>query len=48
VLRRIFGPKGEEIPEGRRKEYIEELRNLYPSPKSTKVTVWLRMDGGGK
>jgi hypothetical protein len=29
VLRRIFGPKGEEVIEDRRKLHYEELHNLY-------------------
>jgi hypothetical protein len=32
VLRRIFGPKRDEVTRGRRKLYNEELHNLYPSP----------------
>jgi hypothetical protein len=32
VLRRIVGPKGDEVTGGWRKLHNEELRNLYSSP----------------
>jgi hypothetical protein len=32
VLRRIFGPKRDEVTGGWRKLYNEELRDLYSSP----------------
>jgi hypothetical protein len=32
VLRRIYGPKREEVAGGCRRLHNEELRNLYPSP----------------
>jgi hypothetical protein len=32
VLRRIFGPKRDEMTEGWRKLHNEELHDLYPSP----------------
>jgi hypothetical protein len=32
VLRRIFGPKRDEMTRGWRKLHNEELRGLYPSP----------------
>jgi hypothetical protein len=32
VLRRIFGPKREEMEGGRRRLRNEELHNLHPSP----------------
>jgi hypothetical protein len=32
VLRRIFGPKRDEVTGGWRKLYTEELHNLYSSP----------------
>jgi hypothetical protein len=32
VLRRIFGPKRDEVTEEWRKLHNEELHNLYPSP----------------
>jgi hypothetical protein len=34
VLRRIFGPKRDEMIEGWRKLHNEELRNLYSSPNT--------------
>jgi hypothetical protein len=33
VLRRIFGPKREEVTGGWRKLHNEELHNLYSSPR---------------
>jgi hypothetical protein len=32
VLRRVFGPKRDEVTGGWRKLYNEELHNLYSSP----------------
>jgi hypothetical protein len=32
VLRRIFGPKGDEVTGGLRKLHNEELHNFYSSP----------------
>jgi hypothetical protein len=32
VIRRIFGPKRDEVIRGWRKMYNEELHNLYSSP----------------
>jgi hypothetical protein len=37
VLRRIFGPKRDEITEGWRKLHNEELHNLYSSPNTVKM-----------
>jgi len=37
VLRRIFGPKRDEITEERRKLYEEELRDLYSLPNIVRV-----------
>jgi len=37
VLRRIFGPKREEVIGVWRKQYIEELNELYSSPKIVRV-----------
>jgi hypothetical protein len=34
VLRRIFGPKRDELTGGRRKLHNEELRDLYSSPST--------------
>jgi hypothetical protein len=36
VLRRIFGPKGDEVTGECRKLYNDELRNLYSSPDQVK------------
>jgi hypothetical protein len=37
VLRRIFGPKRDEVTEGWRKQHNEELHNLYSSPSIIKM-----------
>jgi hypothetical protein len=37
VLRRIFGPKREEIIGGWRKLHNEELHNFYSSPDSISI-----------
>jgi hypothetical protein len=37
VLRRIFGPKKDEVTAGRRKLHNEELHNLYSSPIIIKI-----------
>jgi hypothetical protein len=37
VLRKIFGPKGDEVTGKWRKLHNEELNNLYPSPN----TFWV-------
>jgi hypothetical protein len=39
TLRRIFGPKREEMTGGWRRQYDDELRNLYPSPNIVKVIM---------
>jgi len=38
VLRRIFGPKRDEVSGEWRKLYTEELTDLYPSPKIFQAT----------
>jgi hypothetical protein len=49
VLRRIFGPKGDEVTGGWRKLHNEELHNLYSSPsiirmiKSRRIR-WVRYE----
>jgi hypothetical protein len=43
VLRRIFGPEGEEVVQDRRRLYNEELYNLYTSPNIFKVIKSRRM-----
>jgi hypothetical protein len=37
VLRRIFGPQGDEVTGGWRKVHNEELHNLYSSPSIIRV-----------
>jgi hypothetical protein len=37
VLKRIFGPKRNEMTEGCRKLHNEELHNLYSSPSSIRM-----------
>jgi hypothetical protein len=37
VLRRIFGPKGDEVTGGWRKLYNEELHKLYSSPYTIRM-----------
>jgi hypothetical protein len=37
VLRRIFGPKRDEVSGGWRKLHNEELHNLYSSPSIVKI-----------
>jgi hypothetical protein len=43
VLRRIFGPKREEVSGGWRRLHNEELHNLYTSPHIVKVMKLKRM-----
>jgi hypothetical protein len=43
VVRRIFGPKGDEVTGGWRKLYNEELRDLYSSPSIIRVIKLRRM-----
>jgi len=40
VLRRIFGPKRNDVREEWRKVYNEELNNLYCSPNIVRVIKW--------
>jgi hypothetical protein len=37
MLRRIFGPKSDDVIGGRRKLHNEELRNLYSSPSKIRM-----------
>jgi hypothetical protein len=46
VLRRIFGPKREEVTGGWRRLHNEELHNLYTSPNIIRV-IWLRIRTSG-
>jgi hypothetical protein len=43
MLRRIFGPKRDEVTEGRRKLHDEGLHNLYSSPSIIWMTMSRRM-----
>jgi hypothetical protein len=43
VLRRIFGPKGDEVIGGWKKLHNEELHNLYSSPSIIRMIKSKRM-----
>jgi hypothetical protein len=43
VLRRIFGPKRDEVTRGWRKLHNEELHNLYSSPSIIRMMKSRRM-----
>jgi hypothetical protein len=43
VLRRVFGPKRDEVTEGWRKMHNEELHNLYSSPSIIRIMKSRRM-----
>jgi hypothetical protein len=43
MLRRIFGPKREEVTGGRRNPHNEELRKLYFSPGRVRMIKYRRM-----
>jgi hypothetical protein len=43
VLRRIFGPKKDEMTRGWRKLHNEELINLYSSPSTSRMINTRRM-----
>jgi hypothetical protein len=43
VLRRIYGPKSDEVIGGWRKLHNEELHNLYCSPSIIRITKLRRM-----
>jgi hypothetical protein len=47
VLRRIFGPKGDEVTGGWRKLRNEELHGLYSSPSIIRVIKARRMRWAG-
>jgi hypothetical protein len=46
-LRRIFGPKRDEVTEGWRKLHNEELHNLYSSPSIIRMIKSRRMRWAG-
>jgi hypothetical protein len=48
VLRRIFGPKREEVTGGWRKLHNEELYNLYASPSIIRIIKSRRMRWAGQ
>jgi hypothetical protein len=43
ALRRVFGPKREEVAGGWRRLHNEEIHNLYPSPNVISVIKSRRM-----
>ena len=45
VLRRVFGPKRDEVTREWRKLHNEELRDLYSLPNSVRVLKSRRMGG---
>jgi hypothetical protein len=47
VLRRIFGPKRDEVTGGWRKLHNEELHSLYSSPSITRMIKSKRMGWAG-
>jgi hypothetical protein len=47
VLRRIFGPKRDEVTRGWRKLHNEELHGLYSSPSIVRVIKARRMRWAG-
>jgi hypothetical protein len=47
VLRRIFGPKRNEVMEEKRKLHNEELRDLYSSPSIIRIIKSRRMRWAG-
>jgi hypothetical protein len=47
VLRRIFGPKRDEVTGGWRKLLNEELHNLYSSPSIIRIMKSRRMEWAG-
>ena len=47
VLRRVFGPKGDEVIGDWRKLHNEELNDLYPLPNIVRVVISRRMRWAG-
>jgi hypothetical protein len=48
MLRRIFGPKWDEVTGGSRKLHEEELHGLYSSPSIVRVIKARRMRWAGR
>jgi hypothetical protein len=46
-LRRIFGPKRDEVTGGWRKLHNEELRNFYSSPRIIRIMKFRKMKWAG-
>jgi hypothetical protein len=47
VLRRIFGPRRDEVKGEWRRLHIEELNDLYCSPNIVRVIKWRRVRRAG-
>jgi hypothetical protein len=47
VLRRVFGPKRDEMTGKSRKLHNEELNDLYSLPNIVRVVKWRRRRGAG-
>jgi hypothetical protein len=47
ILRRIFGPKRDEVTGDRRKLHDEQLYKLYSSPNNIRLAKARRMKWGG-
>jgi len=47
VLRRIFGPRRDEVTGEWRRLHNEELKDLYSSPSIVRVIKWRRMRWAG-
>ena len=47
MMRRIFGPKGDEVTKEWRKLHNEKLNDLYCSPNIVRVIKWRRMSWAG-
>jgi hypothetical protein len=47
VLRRIFGPRGDEVTGGLRKLHNEELHNVYSSPSTIRMVKLRKMRWAG-
>jgi hypothetical protein len=47
VLKKMFGPKRDDVTGGWRKSHYEELRNLYSSPNIIRIIKLSRMRWAG-